>query len=112
MEANLKHIALARTDIFGVVDVETFIGQRIAEEDAKQPGKVTWDRHNSSFSSTAQCFTANQTCPKTSYVKSAAIKGILRAKQLLTISVNDKRVLPWQQLVYKCVNIFKCMYLY
>ena len=64
MEANLKHIAQGRTDIFGVAYVETFIGQRIDEEDAKQPGKVTWDRDNSSFSATAQCFTANQTCPK------------------------------------------------
>ena len=112
MEANLKHIAQGRTGIFGVADVETFIDQRIGEKDVKQPGKVTWDRHNSSFSSTAQCCIANQTCPKSSCVKSAAIKGILRAKQLLTISVHDKRVLPWQQPVYKCVNIFKCMYLY
>ena len=44
MEANLKHIAQGRTDIFDVVDVEAFIGQRIDEEDAKQPGKVTWDQ--------------------------------------------------------------------
>ena len=41
METNLKHMAQGRTDIFGAADVETFIGQRIGEEDTKQPEKVT-----------------------------------------------------------------------
>ena len=56
METNLKHIAQGRTDILGVAGLETFIGQRIDEEDVKQPEKVTWDRHASSISATAQCF--------------------------------------------------------
>ena len=33
METNLKHIAQGRTHIFGAAVVETFIGQRIGEED-------------------------------------------------------------------------------
>ena len=56
METNLKRIAQGRTDIFGAGDVETFIGQRIGEEDVKQPEKVMWDRHTSSISATTQCF--------------------------------------------------------
>ena len=55
METNLKRIAQGRTDTFDAV-VETFIGQRIGEADVKQPEKVTWDRHTSSISATAQCF--------------------------------------------------------
>ena len=54
METNLKHIAQRRTDIFGAGDVETFIGQKIGEEDVKQPEKVTWDGHTASISATAQ----------------------------------------------------------
>ena len=54
MESNLKHIAQRRTDIFGAGDVETFIGQKIGEEDVKQPEKVTWDGHTASISATAQ----------------------------------------------------------
>ena len=56
METNLKDFAQGRTDIFSAGDVETFIGQRIGEKDVKQPEKVTWDRHTSSISATAQCF--------------------------------------------------------
>ena len=54
MESNLKQIAQRRTDIFGAGDVETFIGHKIGEEDAKQPEKVTWDGHTASISATAQ----------------------------------------------------------
>ena len=61
MESNLKQIAQRRTDIFGAGDVETFIGQKIGEEDVKQPEKVTWDGHTAPITATAQAAAAGIT---------------------------------------------------
>ena len=74
METNWKHIAQGRTDIFGVADVETFIGQRIGEEDVKQREKVTWDRHTSSISATSQC------CPQMKRARSLRVSEVPRSK--------------------------------
>ena len=74
METYLKHIAQGRTDTFGAAVVETFIGQRIGEEDVKQPEKVTWDRHISLISSTAKCF------PQIKRARSLRVSKVPRSK--------------------------------
>ena len=74
METNLERIAQGRTHVFGAAVVETFIGQRIDEEDVKQPEKVTWDRHTSSISATAQC------CPQIKLARSFRVSKVPRSK--------------------------------
>ena len=74
METNLKRMAQGRTDTFDAAVVETFIGQRIGEEDLKQPEKVTWDRHTSSISATAQCF------PQIRRARSVRVSKVPRSK--------------------------------
>ncbi len=43
--SNLKLLAERRTDIFGME--ETFIGQKIGEEEIPKPASVQWDGHSS-----------------------------------------------------------------
>lgn len=52
IQDSLKNLAERRTDIFGMSDTETAIGQRIGEEEvdqSKQEEKIIWDGHKSSL---------------------------------------------------------------
>merc|ERR1719295_2368919 len=64
IESSLKQLAERRTDIFGVGEEaanETYIGQKIGEEDQKVNEKNTWDGHSSSAEAAARAARANIT---------------------------------------------------